>query len=278
MVYIRKKKIKGIEYAYLVQSIWNKKTESSKQETIKYLGKVSQIDPNDIPLQYRNESKVISFLSEHEPANQEKKQKASTDASLSLFDKLTDGNIESSLELYEEYRKLYGTTNFFDKVLRPVMYKIGDLWEKNKLEVATEHIASNTAHALVKIISERVTKSKDKRSLLICTPPGEQHNLSCNILESFFSCKGYRVYNISPSAPADSILEQIKQVKPDKVFVSITLKDNIASGQRLVKKIQENYKLPVYVGGLAVSGKNDIKFDAKVVNEKSLTEISKQLS
>lgn len=34
----QKKKVKGIDYAYLVRSIWNKNTITSRQETIKYLG------------------------------------------------------------------------------------------------------------------------------------------------------------------------------------------------------------------------------------------------
>jgi hypothetical protein len=43
MVYIRSKKVKGIDYAYLVKSIWNKRKNTSNQQTIKYLGKASEI-------------------------------------------------------------------------------------------------------------------------------------------------------------------------------------------------------------------------------------------
>jgi MerR family transcriptional regulator, light-induced transcriptional regulator len=37
MVYIRSKKVKGIDYAYLVKSVWNKRKNTSNQQTIKYL-------------------------------------------------------------------------------------------------------------------------------------------------------------------------------------------------------------------------------------------------
>jgi len=43
MVYIRSKKVKGIDYAYLVKSVWNKRKNTSNQQTIKYLGKASDI-------------------------------------------------------------------------------------------------------------------------------------------------------------------------------------------------------------------------------------------
>ncbi len=39
-MYIRKKKIKGIEYAYLVKSSWSRRKQSPKQKTIQYLGKI----------------------------------------------------------------------------------------------------------------------------------------------------------------------------------------------------------------------------------------------
>ena len=49
MVYIRSKKVKGIDYAYLVKSVWDKRKNTSSQQTIKYLGKASDIKFNDIP-------------------------------------------------------------------------------------------------------------------------------------------------------------------------------------------------------------------------------------
>ena len=36
------------------------------------------------------------------------------------------------------------------------MYEISDLWEHKRIDIATEHICSNIAHSLVKIINERV--------------------------------------------------------------------------------------------------------------------------
>ena len=34
------------------------------------------------------------------------------------------------------------------------MYEISDLWEHKRIDIATEHICSNIAHSLVKIINE----------------------------------------------------------------------------------------------------------------------------
>ena len=61
--YIRTKRVKGILYAYLVQSKWDKRRSLSIQHNIKYLGRADDVEINDIPGEYRNDPKVLSFLS-----------------------------------------------------------------------------------------------------------------------------------------------------------------------------------------------------------------------
>ena len=58
MVYIRSKTVKGIDYLYLVKSIWDAKRKTSKQVTIKYLGEASGVTKNDIPSEFQNEPKI----------------------------------------------------------------------------------------------------------------------------------------------------------------------------------------------------------------------------
>ena len=90
---------------------------------------------------------------------------------------------------------------------------------------------------------------------------GEDHNLGCNVLDSYLVSKGFITFNLSPSTPAESLLEFIKTAKPDAVIVSITLEENIRSGQRLVKKIHDAHKkMPVFIGGQAFTEKNNFKF------------------
>ncbi len=63
MVYIRSKKVKGIDYAYLVHSVWDPQRNMSRQQTIKYLGKASQLTIEDIPKEYRDDTKILAFVS-----------------------------------------------------------------------------------------------------------------------------------------------------------------------------------------------------------------------
>ena len=263
MVYIRNKKVKGIDYAYLVQSVWDPKRNTSRQQTIKYLGKVSQVTIEDIPEEYRNDPKILTFISAFSSFREEKNILISRIRE-EMFLLLTDCNIGALTSLYEKYSKLFSLTEFYDTLFKPVMYRIGDLWEQGKLDVATEHASTNTAISLIKLINERITtKTKTNRissqyKAVICTPDGELHGLACNMIESLLLSKGFKVYNISTSIPTEYIVDYMRDLRPDIFFISITLEENIKSAERLVQQIHLKYnnKLPVVIGGSAYSSSN----------------------
>ena len=64
MVFIRVKKVKGLVYYYLVKSQWDPIKKVSNQHTIKYLGKASNVTINTIPVEYRNNPKILTTLSQ----------------------------------------------------------------------------------------------------------------------------------------------------------------------------------------------------------------------
>jgi methanogenic corrinoid protein MtbC1 len=283
MVYIRSKKVKGIDYAYLVQSVWDPKKNVSRQSTIKYLGKASEVTIEDIPEEYRDDTKILAFVSAFSSHQEERKELISR-IQEEVFILLNDCNVKGLVDIYEKYSRLLGLTDFYDKLLKPVMYRIGDLWQKGQLDVATEHASTNTALGLVKIINERITaRTKEPSSrykAVICTPDGELHGLACNMIESLLLSKGFKVYNISTSIPSDYIIDYIRDLQPDIVLVSITLVENIKSAERLVHQIHAKYnnKLPVVVGGSAFNNmkqyQNNI-IDAFIINYASFGDIMK---
>jgi len=275
MVYIRAKKVKGDQYLYLVKSVWDSKKRTSKQEIVKYLGKASEVIKDDIPVEYRENPKILSVLAAQNPKDIKKREDASRKSVKQLYKKLTDGDINSSIQIYDDYIKIFNPADFFDKILKPVMYQIGDDWANNKISIATEHVASNVAQTLVKIIMDKVTTSGNKKKILLCVPVGEEHHLGCDVIETFLTSKGYKVFNMGTSIPSESVLHFIEHNNPDLVMVSITLEDNLKPGQRLVKKIKDNFKVPIVVGGYALEQEKIPNFDAEVFADSTLNDLPK---
>ena len=275
MVYIRAKKVKSDQYLYLVKSVWDSKKSTSKQEIVKYLGKATEVEKEDIPVEYRENPKVLSVLASFNPKDIKKREESTKKSKQQLYKKLTEGNIEECVKIYQEYTKIFNPADFFDKILKQVMYNIGEDWANNKISIATEHVASNIAQTLVKIIMDSVSGSANKKKILLCVPVGEEHHLGCDVLETYLSIKGFKVYNLGTSLPTESIISFIDNNKPDIVFVSITLSDNISAGQRLVRKINDECNIPILIGGYAMQSEKTPKFDAKVISEVNLEELPK---
>ena len=71
--------------------------------------------------------------------------------------------INEILKLYNEYTKLiYSLLDFYEKILIPVLYKIGDQWENGEIDVATEHVCSNAVNNLIDLINQQNTKKNLK--------------------------------------------------------------------------------------------------------------------
>ena len=279
MVYLRKKKVKGVDYLYLVKSLWDKKRKTSRQITIKYLGESKSVTRDDIPIEFRDDPKINSFLLENTPKDRKKREEILERLKVQLFSSMTEGDLKETIRIYELFVDKSNIEQFYEKILNPIMEKIGSMWADGHLSIATEHVASNTAQSLIKIISENHKRTTlDKGKVIITTPVGEEHCLSCNMIESFLLSKGFTTFNLSPSTPANSLVEFVKSIHPTAVLISITLDDNIKAGQRLATKIHEEYKnLPVYVGGQALIGKKS-KFSATIIEPgMSLDQIPKIL-
>ena len=266
--------MRNVEYLYLVKSEWDKVKKISKQKTIKYLGDSNTVNRDDIPVEYRDDPKINAYLIENTPTDFKRKEAMINKFQEQLFSSLTEGELKNAIQLYESFVGQSTIEKFYEKIMTPVMKKIGSMWSAGKLSIATEHMASNAAQSLVKIISDNHKRNKlDKGKLIITTPVGEDHCLSCNVLESFLLSKGFTTFNLSPSTPAESLIQFIKTVNPSAILISITLEENIKSGQRLTKKIHSAYKkLPIFIGGQAFLNNTRLKFDAILIENTSQLE------
>jgi len=254
LVFIRDKKVKGHSYAYLVRNVWDNKNGKVRQEIVKYLGRSSKVALEDIPKEFQKDPNIITFIACHSP-DAEKMEFTMKEEMLKL---LIRNDTNSLVDIFERYSQFFGLVKFYERLLAPVMHKVGELWNVGKLDVATEHVCSNAAHTLVKIINERVSRNpvanRKALKILICTPEGEYHSLGCMVIESFLRSKGHSVSNIAPSVPSDSIISFAGKFNPDLIMISLTLGDNIGAANKLINKILESRisVAPILVGGIGI--------------------------
>lgn len=259
MVFIRHKKVKGHSYAYLVKSRWDNQNNKVKQEIVKYLGKSSKLTLQDIPREYQHDPNIVTFISAHS-SDIETIQEIESSLRTELLELLINHDINKLVIACEKYSRIFGLAKFYERVLTPVMYKVGDMWADGIIDVAIEHVCSNAAHSLVTIMNEKFSRnSKEndntKKKILLCTPEGELHSLGCMIIESVLISKGYSVFNIAPSVPSTSVISFVNKLEPDLIIISIILAENFSAAKRLIKDILESMgdHPPILVGGTGIS-------------------------
>ena len=277
MVFIRDKKVKGHLYAYLVKNTWDNSDSKVKQKIVKYLGRSSKVTIKDIPKEFHKDPNILAFIAAHS-SDVKKTEEMEFSMRERMLDLLINYDIEVLLKTFEKYSRIFGLVKFYERLLTPVMYKVGELWSNGTLDIATEHICSNAAHTLVKIITEKVSKQKqpstEVKKILLCTPEGELHSLGCMVIESVLMSKGYSVFNIAPSVPSTSVISFANKLEPDLIIISITLTENLHAANRLINDIltTKAHHPPILLGGAGISSVKKIQGN-KVAGVKFLKDV-----
>ena len=271
---MRTKSIRGQKYLYLVESQWDSKKKTSKQNIIKYLGIESNVSIHDVPENYQNSKKVTDYFTNQKYFQPTVQNEITEKLQKDLLVLFQNGNHVQANSALQSYENIYGFESFLTNVLTPLIQQIESLGTSKNIDLGTQTTCYNTIQDLMNLILENNDVELKKKKILICVPYGEQHTLGTKVLESQLASKGNIVYNLAPFTPASSILESIELNKPDCVFISVTLDENMLSANRMVQKINDKYNIPIILGGQAVKS-NSKNQNVLIGQHLSITKILK---
>ncbi len=253
MAFIRIKKVRGQEYAYLVESKWDAEKHTSRQIVLKYLGSVEKLRMEAIPEEYRNDRVRKSIL---EKSDQSKRIQSTNTAFLQkkLLEALLVGNRKEAFAISEEARIALGLDSFYIDIITPVMQEIGKLWKAGEISITVEHLASNIMTEIVdRMNSEIRRKGVRRKTAVVCVPQGEQHSLALKVLDGLLTKRGLKSWNISASAPTESVIGFLESKNPNYVFISLTIPQYMPSMNRLAHAVRKSLpRARIFVGGQGV--------------------------
>jgi len=156
-------------------------------------------------------------------------------------------------------------------VLMPGLRRIGIMWQKNKINAADEHAATEICRYIIFRLCDSIPREKPLpyKALVSCVP-GEEHEMGAEIMASYLESKGWRVYFVGHSAPEQDNIDAITKHKPDVVFLSVTLISNLPETVEFLEKVREiSSELKIVLGGkAAVTAKETIqKFIDAVIDD-----------
>lgn len=150
-------------------------------------------------------------------------------------------------------------TELITELTIPTLETVGALWERDKLEIFEEHLATINIERLLNYINFIYQPEKTyDYSLLISCVPGDYHDLATKSLSSFLELMGWRVKNLGRGLPSEQILKAFIKLKPHVLillFTMISMLDEALETIDLIKNGHPNSKIIIGGKGAILSEK-----------------------
>jgi MerR family transcriptional regulator, light-induced transcriptional regulator len=180
------------------------------------------------------------------------------------------GDLPEIHKWYQQNRGLSQTTiDFYEKLLKPVMERVGMLWEKNQITVAEEHLATASIDYLMTQLRYQILHPellKKSPSILLFCLEGEQHSLGLKMVSDVFREYKWNVKFLGSSVPTEEVIKTINKWEPDAIGISVALSPllpKLKECLRLIDELEKDFE--VFVGGRVVSLYNLEDFGVKSV-------------
>lgn len=161
--------------------------------------------------------------------------------------RLADQVLERALEAQMTPQRIY-----LD-LFQPAAYAIGRLWQRNRVSVAQEHLATAIIERQMGELHPLFRPRRERgRTIVIGCVPDEWHRVGARMVADFFEAEGWTVYYLGASAPIRDLVGITRETQADLVGVSAQMLFNLPRVQELVRALDAAglAGLPVIAGGM----------------------------
>ena len=108
-----------------------------------------------------------------------------------------------------------GMIELYEKMVLPVLIRIGELWQVNTLQVLHEHFLSNTLREFIIAKQRQLSPTSTKKKAILFLHAGEEHELSLLFQRYVLTLQDYVVCYLGPRLPIEQLPTIIHQHEPD---------------------------------------------------------------
>jgi DNA-binding transcriptional MerR regulator len=203
-------------------------------------------------------SQAAALLDQHET---EPEQYAAA-AEMSQHEALSEELLQALLrfdevkaqELINKAFALYTIDHVIIHILGSLFIRIGKLWEDSEITTAHEHFATSILRSRIGMVMHSFPHNGILPKVVAVCGPGEWHELGLLIFTLFVRRFGYEVVYLGANLKEGDIFTVIDTVKPKFLFLSCTMRDNLAPVLQLANELKEAYSsMEIGIGGTAMN-------------------------
>ena len=111
------------------------------------------------------------------------------------------------------------------QLIEPAMRSIGELWERNEITVAAEHLATAISHAVAARIFARAFHAlpRSRERVMMAAVQGEHHVLGLRLAADVLEGAGYDVLYLGPDVPLPALLDACRAHQPDVLGLTASM-------------------------------------------------------
>jgi excisionase family DNA binding protein len=144
-------------------------------------------------------------------------------------------------------------TEIIDRLVCPAMREIGELWHRNEISVAQEHLATRTVISALYKLRNALPVPEMKNGLAVCCAmEGDFHELPTLLAQIAIENEGLEVMNFGAATPLYSLADEVARHSPNLVCISAAVINDLERLSRDYKDFREKIaklEIPILLGG-----------------------------
>ncbi len=172
----------------------------------------------------------------------------------SYFEKLISGNrYECSLIIKELKKSGIPVMKIYEEFFKKSLYKIGEMWEYNKISVAVEHMATSVTEGIMnELFPEIISFERKNRKVVVACIENETHQVGSRMVADIFEKNGWDSIYLGADTPINEIVKYCKEENPDVIALSLSVYLNIDILLKEIKELREITDKTIIIGGQAL--------------------------
>ena len=163
-----------------------------------------------------------------------------------LYTMLVAHNEIGAAIVFEQAAASLPLNDLLEKLIIPVLIRVGEEWYLGRILVATEHFASNFLRARLMAIFQKIPLRRSAKRLLVGGAPGEMHELGILMMAILLREAGYQVEFLGPDIPLDDLVDYTAEVNAHMVILSATTREAAEELTRFKQKLDRLKKPPIF--------------------------------
>jgi methanogenic corrinoid protein MtbC1 len=169
---------------------------------------------------------------------------------------LSADEVAAEIAIREAMDASLTTAEIDEELIAPALWLVGKLWERGKISVAEEHLATEISLRVLALQREaqRVAESRGGRRVMVAAPSGEFHVVALRMVANLLRGGGYDVLMLGADVPAHALGSAASQHEAEVICLSSTMPGQADQVLNAVDEVRRQWPSTGFViGGQALS-------------------------